>query len=195
MSPSTTAGQPFAVPARQGEAYWWFGQLGEIKATAEQTGGAYTLVEITVGPGYATPLHVHHTEDEAFLMVEGEATFEVGDQTVQAGPGDYLFGPRDIPHRWSTETGARLFYLLSPGGFEALIREVGSRPASGRAARGRPAARGGPAARRRRCLRRPPRQRDRRLSGVAAHGAGDTRRRGPAARGQGLEVPVPAPAP
>jgi quercetin dioxygenase-like cupin family protein len=125
MSPSTTAAQPFAVPARQGEAYWWFGQLGEIKATAEQTGGAYTLVEITVGPGYATPLHVHHTEDEAFLMVEGEATFEVGDQTVQAGPGDYLFGPRDIPHRWSTETGARLFYLLSPGGFEALIREVG----------------------------------------------------------------------
>jgi mannose-6-phosphate isomerase-like protein (cupin superfamily) len=125
MSPATTALQPFAVPAHEGEAYWWFGQLGEIKATAEQTGGAYTLVEITVGPGYATPLHVHHGEDEAFLMIEGEATFEVGDQVVPAGPGAFLFGPRDIPHRWSTATGARLFYLLSPGGFEALIRDVG----------------------------------------------------------------------
>lgn len=122
---STATLPPRAVPAGQGEAYWWFGQLGEIKATAEQTGGAYTLVEITVGPGYGTPLHVHHTEDEAFLMLDGEATFEVGDQVVHAGPGDYLFGPRDVPHRWSTETGARLMYLLSPGGFEALIREVG----------------------------------------------------------------------
>jgi hypothetical protein len=44
---------------------------------------------------------------------------------VRAGPGDDLFGPREIPHRWSTETGARLFHLYSPGGFEALIREVG----------------------------------------------------------------------
>ncbi len=120
-----TALQPFAVPAREGEAYWWFGQLGEIKATAEQTRGAYTLVEITVGPGYTTPLHVHHGADEAFLLIEGEATVEVGGEVLQAGPGDFLFGPRDIPHRWSTETGARLFYLLSPGGFEALIREVG----------------------------------------------------------------------
>jgi mannose-6-phosphate isomerase-like protein (cupin superfamily) len=125
MSPATETLQPFVVRAHEGEAHWWFGQLGEIKATAEQTGGAYTLVEITVGPGYGTPLHVHHTEDEAFLVIEGEAAFEVGDQVVQAGPGDFLFGPRDIPHRWSTETGARLYYLLSPGGFEALIREVG----------------------------------------------------------------------
>ena len=122
---TTTALEPFAVPARQGEAYWWFGQLGEIKATAEQTGGAYTLVEITVGPGYGTPLHLHHGEDEAFLMLEGQATFEVGDRVVHAGPGHFLFGPREVPHRWSTVTGARLFYLLSPGGFEALIREVG----------------------------------------------------------------------
>jgi mannose-6-phosphate isomerase-like protein (cupin superfamily) len=125
MSPATAVLQPFAVPAHEGEAYWWFGQLGEIKATAEQTGGAYTLVEITVGPGYGTPLHVHHGEDEGFLTIDGQATFEVGDQVVQAGPGDFLFGPREIPHRWSTETGARLLYLLSPGGFEALIRDVG----------------------------------------------------------------------
>ena len=58
-------------------------------------------------------------------MVDGRATFEVGDRVIEAGPGDFLFGPREIPHRWSTETGARLLYLLSPGGFEALIRDVG----------------------------------------------------------------------
>jgi mannose-6-phosphate isomerase-like protein (cupin superfamily) len=125
LSPAPDLLQPFAVRAHEGEAYWWFGQLGELKATAEQTGGAYTLVEITVGPGYGTPRHVHHTEDEGYLMIAGEATFEVGDQVVEAGPGDFLFGPREVPHRWSTATGARLLYLLSPGGFESLIREVG----------------------------------------------------------------------
>ncbi|MBA2724696.1 MAG: hypothetical protein H0U53_01795, partial [Actinobacteria bacterium] len=35
-----------------GEARWWFGALAEIKATAADTGGQFTLVEVTCGPGY-----------------------------------------------------------------------------------------------------------------------------------------------
>jgi quercetin dioxygenase-like cupin family protein len=121
----TQALDPVAVRAGEGEARWWFQGLAVIRATAADTGGQLTIVEVTEPPGAEAPLHVHHREDEAFWMVEGQATFQVGGQVIEAGPGDFLFGPREIPHRWSTDSGARLLYLLSPGGFEALIREVG----------------------------------------------------------------------
>lgn len=114
-----------ALAATEGEARWWFGQLAVIKSTAKDTAGGHTLVEITVGPGYETPLHIHHREDEAFWMLDGSATFTVGDETVEAGPGAYLFGPMHVPHKWKAgPTGARLLYLFAPGGFEDLIRET-----------------------------------------------------------------------
>lgn len=114
-----------AVPAGEGEARWWFGQLATIKATAADTGGAFTLVEIEVGPGYETPLHIHHREDEAFWMLDGDATFTVGDATIEAPVGAYLFGPRGVPHKWAAGArGARMLYLFTPGGFEDLIEKM-----------------------------------------------------------------------
>jgi quercetin dioxygenase-like cupin family protein len=121
----TTESQTLAAQALrsgEGEARWWFGQLATMKATAADTGGAYTLVEIAVAPGYETPLHVHHREDESFWMLEGHATFQVGGETIEAPAGTYLFGPRDVPHKWSAgPDGARLLYLFAPSGFEELI--------------------------------------------------------------------------
>ncbi len=40
---------PIAVHAGQGEALWWFGSLAEIKATAADTGGQMTIIELTPG--------------------------------------------------------------------------------------------------------------------------------------------------
>jgi quercetin dioxygenase-like cupin family protein len=118
------------LPARalgpgEGEARWWFGQLAVLKATGAETGGGHTLVEITVAPGYATPLHVHHFEDETFWMLEGHATFEIGGKTIEAPVGSYLFGPRDVPHKWTAgPEGARILYLFAPSGFERLIEAM-----------------------------------------------------------------------
>src|ERR1700694_2231405 len=98
-----------AVRTGEGEARWWFGQLAEIKATAADTAGQFTIVEVTCGPGYEAPLHVHHREDEAFWILDGEVTFHVGDKTIDAASGDYAFGPRDVPHRYTVgETGCRM---------------------------------------------------------------------------------------
>ena len=124
--------QPTAVASGEGEARWWAGSLAVIKASAADTGGQMAIIEITEPPNAAAPLHVHHREDEAFWILEGSATFEVGDQTIEAGPGDYLLGPRDIPHRFTTgPEGCRMLFILTPGGFEELLRAV-SRPAEAR---------------------------------------------------------------
>ena len=67
-------------------------------AVVEQSGGAYALIETANDPSTRVPLHVHEREDETWIVLEGEYTFEVGGQTFRAGPGDYVFGPRHVAH-------------------------------------------------------------------------------------------------
>jgi quercetin dioxygenase-like cupin family protein len=124
--------EPVAVRRDEGEARWWFGALAEIKATALDTGGQMTIVEVTEHPGAEAPLHVHHRDDEGFWILEGEVTFEVGDETIEASAGDYVFGPRDIPHRFTVgDRGCRMLFIMVPGGIEDLIRAT-SEPAPSR---------------------------------------------------------------
>lgn len=123
---------PFATAAGEGEARWWFGCLAEIKVTAEQTNGLLSIIEITEPPDAAGPLHVHHREDEGFWILEGDATIEVGDETIHARAGDFAFGPRGIPHRYTVgSNGCRMLFIMTPGGFENLVREM-SVPAESR---------------------------------------------------------------
>ena len=124
--------KPVAVRSGEGEARWWFGALAEIKATAADTGGQMTIVEVTEHPGAEAPLHVHHRDDEGFWILEGDLTFEVGDETIEASAGDYVFGPRDIPHRFTVgDRGCRMLFIMVPGGMEDLIRAT-SEPAPAR---------------------------------------------------------------
>jgi quercetin dioxygenase-like cupin family protein len=114
--------QPVAVGKDEGEARWWFGGLAVIKATAADTGGQMAIIEVTEPPGAEAPLHVHHREDEGFWLLEGSATFEVGGTTIEAEAGDYLFGPRDIPHRYTVgAAGCRMLFIMTPGGFEEFV--------------------------------------------------------------------------
>jgi quercetin dioxygenase-like cupin family protein len=124
--------EALAVRQGEGEARWWFGQLAEIKATAADTGSQFTIVDVTGGPGYEAPLHVHHREDEAFWILEGSATLYVGDDVIEVSAGDYAFGPRDIPHRYTVgDQGVRMLFICTPGGFENLVLDM-SEPAPSR---------------------------------------------------------------
>jgi quercetin dioxygenase-like cupin family protein len=124
--------EPMAMSAGEGEARWWGDGLAEVKATAADTNGQMTILEVTEPANKAAPLHVHHKEDEGFWILDGSATFEVGDQTIEARAGDYLLGPRDIPHRYTTgPNGCRMLFIFTPGGFEELLKAI-SRPAERR---------------------------------------------------------------
>ena len=124
--------EPVAVRSGEGEARWWFAGLAEIKATAADTGGQMTIVEVTEPPGAEAPLHVHHREDEGFWILDGDVTIEVGDTTIEAHEGDFAFGPRDIPHRYTVgAAGCRMLFIMTPGGIENLIIAT-SEPASSR---------------------------------------------------------------
>jgi mannose-6-phosphate isomerase-like protein (cupin superfamily) len=123
---------PLAVSSDEGEARWWFGMLVVIKTTAAETGGQLSIIEVTNPPGYEAPLHVHHRDDEGFWILEGSATIEVGDTTIEVSAGDYAFGPRDVPHRYTVgDAGCRMLFIMVPGGMEEMIRAT-SEPAATR---------------------------------------------------------------
>ena len=78
------------------------------------------------------PLHVHRRDDEGFWILEGNVTFEVGGNVIEAHAGDYLFGPRNIPHRYVVGSdGCHMLFITVPGGLEDLIRDT-SEPAPSR---------------------------------------------------------------
>ena len=96
-----------------------------ILASASDTNGILGAVEVAGPEGAVPPLHVHHREDEAFYVVEGEYSVFVGDDVIAASPGTWVWGPRDVPHGYQihSERGRHLS-LTMPGGFEAFFEEV-----------------------------------------------------------------------
>lgn len=129
METSHVGLSPLVVAAGEGEARWWLDTLAVIKATAADTGGQMSIIEITDRPNSEAPLHVHHREDEGFYLLEGDAVFEVGGEVIEAHAGDYVFGPRDVPHRYTVgPAGCRMLFIMTPGGFEEMITTM-SEPA------------------------------------------------------------------
>lgn len=123
----SSGNEPYALSREEGKSIWFLGTLMTIKATAESTQGAFSLIEQVAPPGFAPPLHVHHAEDEPFYVLEGEVTFYCGDRIIHATPGTFVLLPRDIPHSFHVEgsTPARLLQLTLPAGLENFFEEMG----------------------------------------------------------------------
>lgn len=79
------------------------------------------------GSGPAT-MHVHHEDDEAWHVLEGELRFRFGDRTETAAAGSTIFVPAGIPHTYEALPGARYLIILTPR-LRALIRELQTTPA------------------------------------------------------------------
>jgi uncharacterized protein (TIGR02246 family) len=98
-----------------------------MRSTGDTTNGAFGLIEhLMIPPGFASPYHTHHLEDEAFYVLEGQMAFVCGGKWFKAGPGTYVFGPRAIPHGFMVEgtTPARMLLLCAPAGFEHFVLEM-----------------------------------------------------------------------
>jgi quercetin dioxygenase-like cupin family protein len=121
----------FANTRSDAPALWALGTLLTVRATAEQTGGAFSLMEEVMPKGTEPPPHVHHREDEAFYLLDGALTVRVGDEKFSAGPGSFVFCPRDVPHLLTVESDvARMLVLCSPGGLDGMFVELGEPAAS-----------------------------------------------------------------
>jgi quercetin dioxygenase-like cupin family protein len=119
--------RPYALAREEGRAVWFLGTLVIVKATGEQTGGAFGLIDNVMPAGFASPYHTHRNEDESFYVVEGEMSLYVGGERVKAGPGAFVYGPRGVPHGFEVDgtEPARILLQNHPAGFEGFPVEVG----------------------------------------------------------------------
>lgn len=139
VTDSDTAIAAGAVMVRSGEGQTvrW-GPQGKIRiiAGANSMQRSFSIVEATEPPGSGAPLHVHHGEAEAFYILDGTVELTCGGETVKAGVGDFVYTPKDVPHKYVVlgDKPARLLLLFSRPGFERFFAEGGSpmdRPPAG----------------------------------------------------------------
>jgi len=112
--------------SRRGEPLKIFDDVIYVKLSGQETGGRYALLEDVTPAGCGTPLHVHHREDEGFYVLEGDYLFEADGKLVEAHTGDFVFVPRDIPHRFRNvgKTTGTLLLTLEPAGLENFFEEL-----------------------------------------------------------------------
>ena len=87
----------------------------------------FSLVEHPMSPrALAAPLHRHTREDEYSFVLEGRMGALLGDDVVEAGPGDLVFKPRNQWHTfWNAgDEPCRILEIISPAGFEQFFREL-----------------------------------------------------------------------
>jgi mannose-6-phosphate isomerase-like protein (cupin superfamily) len=106
----------------------FLGSIGvRFMIDGDEAGGGFSLVEHPMSPrALAAPLHRHNREDEYSYVLEGRMGALLGDEVLEAGPGDLVFKPRDQWHTfWNAgEEPARILEIISPAGFERFFAEL-----------------------------------------------------------------------
>ncbi len=70
-------------------------------------------------------LHVHHSDDEAWYVLEGTLAFRLDDQEIEAPAGSAVLAPHGVAHTyWNPHaTPARYLLIMTPN-IAALIEEL-----------------------------------------------------------------------
>ena len=122
--PQTTGG--YGLGPDDGEALWFNGGLQLLKATADQTEGRFAVMELRAPKNFASPLHIHRTEDEFFVVISGEVRVQHGETVIEAVAGSLVYGPRDVAHAFRVDSAeARLLLFFGPAGVEGFFRDAG----------------------------------------------------------------------
>lgn len=117
----------FSFARGEGKTYWFDGNLLEIKATGEETNGIFSLLEGLHPPGYENPMHYHRSVESVYYILEGEATFVLGANTIKGKPGTFVYAPRNTAHKFKIEGNmpAKMLVMFTPAGIEQFFVELG----------------------------------------------------------------------
>jgi len=124
---ATTAAGPKVVGPKDGPE-GFLGSIGvRFMIDGSEAAERFSLVEHPMSPrALAAPLHLHTREDEYSFVLQGRMGALLGDDVVEAGPGELVFKPRNQWHTfWNAGDGpCRILEFISPAGFERFFQEL-----------------------------------------------------------------------
>src|ERR671934_1741271 len=126
MSEATATHVKIVGPGDADEGF--LGSIGvRFMIDGPEAGERFSLVEHAMSPrALAAPLHLHTREDEYSFVLEGRMGALLGDEVVEAGPGDLVFKPRNQWHTfWNAgEEPCRILEIIAPAGFERFFQAL-----------------------------------------------------------------------
>jgi quercetin dioxygenase-like cupin family protein len=119
------AGKNVARKQGEGQAIWMLGGLYEVKVASDETNGAATVMEMTVPEGNGPPPHTHPGGETVYVL-EGNLRYNIGDQTLEGGPGSVFHIPEGTVENFEPVGGQlRVLVTYMPGGIENFFTEAG----------------------------------------------------------------------
>ncbi len=118
----------------QGESITAGASTAVMKATAETTGGAFSMSEATFPAGMAgPPPHAHSHTTDTFYVLEGTLHMMVGDREIDAPAGSYILVPPGVVHTFAntSDEPVRFLNINAPGGWENYLRDLADAMRSG----------------------------------------------------------------
>ena len=94
---------------------------------ANESGGAVSMLEVSIPPKTLIKPHAHTREDEFSLILSGPIGVRQGERTIEDVPtGSWLVKPRGIPHAmWNvSDSPARVLEVVIPGGLERYFEQI-----------------------------------------------------------------------
>jgi mannose-6-phosphate isomerase-like protein (cupin superfamily) len=126
MSNATATAVRIVGPSDAKEGF--LGSIGvRFMIDGAEAGGHFSLVEHAMSPrALAARLHLHTREDEYTFVLEGRMGALLGDEVVEAGPGDLVFKPRNQWHTfWNAgDEPCRILEIIAPAGLERFFEEL-----------------------------------------------------------------------
>lgn len=121
----TRQDQPTVSAVGDGDTYWT-GFPNTIRISGDDTGGAFTVIELRVPPGFSGPPHIHHEAHQTDHVVEGELVYTVGEETRVVEAGSIIHCPKGVPHTFSNESEeeAIVYDWLHPAGHDEFMRRT-----------------------------------------------------------------------
>ena len=127
MSEPAMTNEPFILRREDVSSFWLVDSLWSVLATADTTGGALSIMDQVMPRGSGPPPHIHPRLHEYFYLLEGDISYQLGDEVLSASAGAFVSVPATTVHGFAvgSET-ARVLNLYTPGGFIEQISELGT---------------------------------------------------------------------